>query len=509
MGELLRQQDTNVARVVVVDENEETRNRVVSFLVRRGYFVTTCRTVDDVLLRTRDDNFDVVLAYTNTPGAAEMKLVDQIASRGGGESVIISAAFATVDQAIEAMRRGAHDFLVKPFKLEQLAHSIERALKKRRSKDSSNFTHISKKNGSEPKGRFVSENKRTTPSLKNSTPLIGKSKKIIELLEIINRVAPTDSSIMITGATGTGKELVARAIHEQSRPNAEFVDINCSAIPETLIEAELFGHERGTFTGAHESRGGLFEKASGGTLFLDEVDALPPSAQVKLLRVLQERCVRRVGGRRNISVDVRIVSATNRDLYQAVKEGKFRVDLLYRLRVVPLELPELRERGEDIDLLANHFLRERCELRNCGARYFTEEALRALKSYHWPGNVRELENAVEFALAVGVNEALGLEALPSEVKRQETTSVIEKWSVENATLADMARRYVLYVFERHGGKHGETAAALGIDRRTLYNRLRQYGVLRYQNKRFRAATHLVILAMSYLSDASWFLSLQS
>src|SRR5215204_3948899 len=246
--------------------------------------------------------------------------------------------------------------------------------------------------------------------------LIGQSPVMKKLFSVIERVAPTDASVLITGATGTGKELAARAIHDLSpRIDHTFVDLNCSAIPETLIEAELFGHQRGTFTGAHENRSGLFEKASGGTLFLDEVDALNLSAQAKLLRVLQEKTVRRIGARANVAIDVRIVSATNSDLAQAVAEGRFRPDLYYRLRVLPLQLPELCTRGGDIELLVEHFLRLKSERNGQPVKQFTAEAMRALCDYPWPGNVRELENTIEYALAIGLDDELGVADLPPEI----------------------------------------------------------------------------------------------
>jgi DNA-binding NtrC family response regulator len=301
------------------------------------------------------------------------------------------------------------------------------------------------------------------------------------LFSIMERVAATNSSVFITGATGTGKELVARSIHAQSlRRQAPFVDINCAAIPESLLEAELFGHERGTFTGAHATRRGLIETASGGTLFLDEIDALPLSAQVKLLRVLQERTLRRVGGRGNIPVDVRIISAANRDLQRAVAEGTFRADLLFRLRVVPLRVPELRERGEgDIRLLVEHFLCSRAE--HCGGppRSFTAAAMRAMFTYRWPGNVRELENAVEYALAIGAGDELGLDNLPPEVLSGDTADdcdMLVECMRHGETLAELERRYILSVLERCGGHKLKAASVLGIDRRTLYRKLVEYGV---------------------------------
>jgi DNA-binding NtrC family response regulator len=305
-----------------------------------------------------------------------------------------------------------------------------------------------------------------------------------KLFSIIERVAPSDCSVLLTGATGTGKELVAQAIHDKSpRRNAAFVDINCSAIPETLIEAELFGHERGTFTGAHESRCGLFEKASGGTLFLDEVDALNLSAQAKLLRVLQERTVRRIGARANIAIDVRIISATNCDLAQAVAARRFRPDLYYRLRVLPLHLPELCSRGDDVRLLVDHFLGVIAERYGKTPRRFSAEAMRALTEYPWPGNVRELENAIEYALAVGTEENLGVEDLPLEFSHGQTYNsgdlrqVLEAYMNDSVPLAEIEKRYILSVLQQFGGNQVKAAAALGIDRSKLYRRLKQYGVM--------------------------------
>lgn len=315
--------------------------------------------------------------------------------------------------------------------------------------------------------------------------LVGQSPVMRKLFSVIERVAPTDASVLITGATGTGKELAARAIHNLSpRRDAAFVDINCSAIPETLIEAELFGHQRGTFTGAHENRSGLFEKASGGTLFLDEVDALNLSAQAKLLRVLQERTVRRIGARANIAIDVRIISATNCDLAQAVASGRFRPDLYYRLRVLPLHLPELCTRSGDVSLLVDHFLRVKSERQGRGTvPHFSTEAIRTLNEYPWPGNVRELENVIEYALALGNGEELGVEDLPlelSESRSQSSTDdfreLLQAFMTDAVPLAEIEKRYILSVLQQFGGNQVRAAAALGIDRSKLYRRLRQYGV---------------------------------
>jgi PAS domain S-box-containing protein len=322
-----------------------------------------------------------------------------------------------------------------------------------------------------------------TSMTRTATILMGRSPLMQKLFTTIDRVAPTDNSVLITGATGTGKELVARAIHDKSlRSSGPFVDLNCSAIPETLIEAELFGHQRGTFTGAHENRVGLFEVASGGTLFLDEVDALPLAAQAKLLRVLQERSIRRVGGRTNIDVDVRIISATNSELATAISEGRFRADLFYRLRVFPIYVPELCHREDDVKLLIDYFLRRHADQNGTTPRRFTSQAMAALLQYPWPGNVRELESAVGYALAIGLREELGIEDLPPEFSRKtqptsaDLKQVLAGYRNDGALLADIEKHHILSVLQQFDGNQVRAAAALGIDRSKLYRRLRQYGV---------------------------------
>lgn len=315
--------------------------------------------------------------------------------------------------------------------------------------------------------------------------LVGESLVMQKVSSIINKIAPTDSSVLITGATGTGKELVARAIHDQSpRRNSRFVDVNCSAIPETLIEAELFGHQRGSFTGALSNSCGLFEKASGGTIFLDEIDALNLPAQAKLLRVLQERTVRRIGARTNIAIDVRVISATNCDLAQAVASGRFRPDLYYRLRVLPIHLPELCLRGEDVKLLIDYFLKIKSDHRGVPTRRFSQGAMRILSEYPWPGNVRELENVTEYALAIGSSEELGIQDLPPELNPSNVAdgptdikAILAAFMSDSVPLAEIEKRYILSVLQQFGGNQVKAAAALGIDRSKLYRRLKQYGVM--------------------------------
>jgi len=305
--------------------------------------------------------------------------------------------------------------------------------------------------------------------------LLWQSPVMETLVDIVDKIARTDTSVMITGETGTGKELIGREIHRRGRRReGPFVDVNCSAIPEALFESEMFGHQRGTFTGAHETRRGLFEEAAGGTLFLDEVDALSLAAQAKLLRVLQQRHLRRVGGRENIPVDVRILSATNQDLHQAVSQGNFRADLLFRLRVFPLHVPALRNRREDVKFLAEHLLLRQTTKRGLLPHSFTAEAMRALTEYDWPGNVRELENAIEFALAIGMSELIDVDDLPPDITRNTVPADVTMFSEclsHRASLADVEQRYIRAMLKEFNGQQMKTAEALGIDRRTLHRKL--------------------------------------
>ena len=310
--------------------------------------------------------------------------------------------------------------------------------------------------------------------------LVGRSPLMQHLFSTIELVAQTDNSVLILGSTGTGKELIAHALHDRSpRRAAPFVDISCSAIPDTLVEAELFGHQRGTFTGAHETRRGLFEEASGGTLFLDELDALSPLAQSKLLRALQERRIRRVGGRENIAVDTRIISATNRDMKRAVREGAFRADLYYRLSVIPLRVPDLRSRGgEDITLLIKHIL-GRAAQRGRQPRRFSARAMRALLAYGWPGNVRELENAVEYALTVGGGEELDVGDLPPDILLRgedegDGMRLLHDCLQKRAPLEEIESLYIISMLEHCEGDQVKAAEYLGIDRRTLQRKLKRY-----------------------------------
>jgi DNA-binding NtrC family response regulator len=372
--------------------------------------------------------------------------------------VIIMTAFSSISSAVEAMKLGAEDYIGKPFQLDELAITVEKALERRSLR------------------KEVRELRAEVRERYNFSNIVGRSKPMQQLFEVIKRIAARrDASALIIGSTGTGKELVARAIHYNSdRKDAPFVPINCSAIPETLLESELFGHQKGAFTGAHETRRGLLEEAQGGTVFLDEINTLSQNLQVKLLRVLQERVVRRVGGRENIQIDIRLVSASNQDLEEAVKRGEFRQDLFYRLNVVPVRLPDLKNRREDIPLLVHHFLQKFAQQHGEAPRRFSSDGMRILMTHAWPGNVRELENAVEHALTMGSGEILTPEDLPASITAPER-DIVEEATLDNVPLSEVERRYILRILDKMGGHQIKTAQVLGIDRRTLYRRLRQYG----------------------------------
>jgi DNA-binding NtrC family response regulator len=307
--------------------------------------------------------------------------------------------------------------------------------------------------------------------------MIGRSPAMRRIFQIIERVARTNASVLISGRTGTGKELVARAIHSNSsRASRPFVDINCGALPELLVESELFGHQRGAFTGATESKKGLIETAHGGTLFLDEVQALKPELQAKLLRALQERVIRPVGGRENIEVNVRVIAATNQDIVEAMHKGEFREDLYYRLNVIHIYLPELRERREDIPLLIEHFLKSNQDTADVETRRFSNEAMKLLVSSDWPGNVRELLNAVEHALAIGIEPTLRIADLPAHLAGMVGKMGSSEPVGEARTIEEVERRHILCILEETGGQHTRAAEILGLDRRTLYRKLDKYKV---------------------------------
>ena len=445
-------------KILIVEDEAQMCDLLMSFFGDKGYKVTAVQNGEDAIARLEVEDFALVITDIKLPGMSGLELLARLRQEWQEVAVIIMTAFSSISSAVEAMKLGAEDYIGKPFQLDELAITVDKALERRSLRREVHQLRI------EVRDRY------------NFSNIVGRSKPMLQLFEVIRRIAARrDASALIIGSTGTGKELVARAIHYNSdRRDAPFMPINCSAIPETLLESELFGHQKGAFTGAHETRRGLLEEAQGGTVFLDEINTLSQNLQVKLLRVLQERVVRRVGGRENITIDIRLVSASNLDLEEAVKRGEFRQDLFYRLSVVPVRLPDLKDRREDIPLLVNHFLQKFSQQHGEPMRRFSSEAMRVLMTHAWPGNVRELENAVEHALTMGSGDILTMDDLPSSVTSPER-DIVEEATLDNVSLAEVERRYIVKILDKMSGHQIKTAQILGIDRRTLYRRLRQYG----------------------------------
>lgn len=444
-------------QILIVEDEPAMCELLTSFFLEKAHKVDTVQDGEHAVARLEEHDYALVITDIKLPGMSGLELLARIRVDWPDVAVIIMTAFSSISSAVEAMKLGAEDYIGKPFQLDELGITVEKALERR------SLRREVRELRAEVRGRY------------NFSNIVGRSKPMQQLFEVIKRIAARrDASALIIGSTGTGKELVARAIHYNSdRRDAPFVPINCSAIPDTLLESELFGHQKGAFTGAHENRRGLMEEAQGGTVFLDEINTLSPSLQVKLLRVLQERVVRRLGGRENIPIDIRLVSASNQDLEEAVKTGEFRQDLFYRLNVVPVRLPDLKDRREDIPLLVHHFLQKFAQQHGEPARRFANEAMRVLMTHTWPGNVRELENAVEHALTMGRFEILLPEDLPVSVTAPER-DIVQEATLDDVPLAEVERRYILRILEKMGGHQIKTATILGIDRRTLYRRLRQY-----------------------------------
>ncbi|HVF90182.1 MAG TPA: sigma-54 dependent transcriptional regulator [Blastocatellia bacterium] len=445
-------------RILIVEDEAPMSELLMSFFSEKGYKVNAAQNGEEAIARLAEQDYALVVTDIKLPGMSGLELLARIRLEWPEVAVVIMTAFSSISSAVEAMKLGAEDYIGKPFQLDELVITVEKALERRSLR------------------KEVKELRAEVRERYNFSNIVGRSKPMQQLFEVIKRIAARrDASALIIGSTGTGKELVARAIHYNSeRKDAPFVPINCSAIPDTLLESELFGHQKGAFTGAHETRRGLIEEAQAGTVFLDEINTLSMNLQVKLLRVLQERVVRRVGGRENIPIDIRLVSASNQDLEDAVKRGEFRQDLFYRLNVVPVRLPDLKDRREDIPLLVHHFLQKFSQQHGEPARRFSSEAMRALMTHTWPGNVRELENAVEHALTMGSEDILGPEDLPASVTTPER-DIVEEATLDNVSLEEVERRYILRILEKMDGHQIKTAQFLGIDRRTLYRRLRQYG----------------------------------
>ncbi len=445
------------AHILVVDDEASMREFLTIALGRMGHEVTTVDSSEQALKEYKSGTYDLVLSDIRMPGGLSgVELLGQLKETDPAIQVILMTAYASVDTAISAIQLDATDYIVKPFPVEEIKMKVDRALEKRK---------LFQEN------RYLRQAMQGTAAPDN---ILGSSAAIIELRAMIEKVAPTSSTVMITGESGTGKELVARALHKSgSRASAPFVTVNCGAIPEGLLESELFGHKRGAFTGAIQDEVGLFRIADTGTLFLDEIGDTSPAIQIKLLRALQEREVLPVGATRPVKVDVRVIAATNSTLDERVNSGTFREDLYYRLNVVPIHIPPLRDRSEDILLLAEHFLsiyaREKMIL--------SEEAITAMEGYAWPGNVRELENAIESAVVLSDTSTIELSALPKNIHQpaEEQIGALHE-PVGSPTLESIEKSYIHWVLKQAKGVKKTAAEILGIDPSTLHRKMDRYGL---------------------------------
>jgi DNA-binding NtrC family response regulator len=434
------------ARILVAEDDDLTLELLSTVLRAAGHEVTAVRDGREALDHIEHAPFDVVVADVQMPRASGLEILDALTARGAGTPLVLVTAYANPGGAMDAIARGAADYLAKPVDVVALRVTVARALER---------------------ARLAGENRELRTAAAEPKTLIGTSAPMLALYKQIAQIAPTDTTVLITGESGSGKELVARVIHQRSaRAAGPFVAVNCGGLAEGLLESELFGHERGAFTGAHAQRRGLFEQAAGGTVFLDEVGDVPLKMQGQLLRVLQEGEVRRVGGDAVIRVDVRVVSATNRDLSVEVAEQRMRGDLYYRLNVVALHVPPLRQRGDDVDVLARHLVARHAARIGRPVPDIAPEVLARLRAHAWPGNVRELENALARAVAMSSRGVILPEDLPAVVsgERAAGAEAIDRgWP----TLDELEQRYVDRVLERCGGNRTDAANILGVDRRTL------------------------------------------
>jgi two-component system response regulator PilR (NtrC family) len=451
------------ARILVVDDEQSMREFLEIFFRGEGYDVVTAGSVDSGLVAVESDDFDVVISDIQMPGRSGLELLGAVRDNAPQTVVIMITAFGTTETAIAAMKQGAYDYVTKPFKVDELRLVVEKALEKR---------------------LLSAENQRLRSELRKETrrrQLVGNSRAMEQLYELVGRVANTKTNVLVCGESGTGKELVARAIHDQSeRREHPFVAVNCGAIPENLLESELFGHVKGSFTGAVSNKAGLFETAHRGTLFLDEIGELPGSLQVKLLRVIQDKALRRVGGTSDHQVDVRIVAATNRKLEEEVAAGRFREDLYYRLNVIQIALPPLRDRLEDIPLLVQHFVEKFAAEVGKPMKGFSEAAMERLLGYAFPGNVRELENMVERAVALTQSDTIGAESLPPSVLEPAPRGPAAKLPLEGSNLDTLVNEFerglLQEALRQSRGVKKRAAQLLGISFRSFRYRLEKLGM---------------------------------
>ncbi len=449
-----------IRRILLVEDDDQYASLVAQQLSQANFQVTWVARADVALDRLAQDQFDLVLTDILMPGMSGLDFLDALGRQGLGTPVVVMSAFGSVDTAIQAMKRGAYDYISKPFKKDELILAI-RKLEER-----------------EALRRQVVGLELKLKSEERFGEIVGRSEAMTEVYSLVTKVAQFRTTILVSGESGTGKELVARAIHARSPRQGSFVALNCGAIPEHLLESELFGHVRGAFTDAHSDRKGLFEEADGGTLFLDEVGELPQALQVKLLRVLQDGEVRRVGATKSTKVDVRVLAATARDLQTEARAGRFREDLYYRLNVVQIRIPALRERIGDIEALVRHFVEKTNGRLGTSLSGVDSEAMKSLMAYSWPGNVRELENVIERAAVLAEGNVITLHNLPDAVTRSRRERVerdADDLSIKKA-VRDLETRFIRAALLKTGGNRTRAAQILEISHRALLYKIREYEI---------------------------------
>jgi two-component system, NtrC family, response regulator AtoC len=450
-------------QILVVDDDRHNREMLGEALQRAGFHVVLASGVVEAMETAGGRDFDAIMSDIKMSPLSGMDLLQRFRDSSPETPVVLLTAFGSLETAIQAMKQGAFDYITKPVNLDELALVMNRAVQHHRLVR--DHRHLS---------RAFDERVR-------AASFVGQSQAMVEVFKLVGKVAPGRTSVLIQGESGTGKEVIARAIHDNSSRAARlFVAVNCSAIPDALLESELFGHVKGSFTGADAFRRGLLEEASGGTLFLDEVADLSPSGQAKLLRALQEQEIRRVGSNETVKLDLRVISASRRNLHQLVSAGRFREDLLYRLNTVTTTIPPLRERPEDIPLLAELFLARYGGQKVVPVTSIASDAMRALQRAAWPGNVRELEHVIERAVALATHAVLPIDHLPLEI-REATSEVSQERRALPGTLDALQREQVLAAYEATGRNKEQAARRLGISRRTLYRLLEQYGLHKHQS----------------------------
>jgi DNA-binding NtrC family response regulator len=446
--------------ILVAEDEDDIRDVMRDMMCAAGFTVTTARDGSEAIEKVKETEFDLLLSDLMMPRMDGMELLKHVKQIRPDMNVIIMTGYGTVESAVDAMKHGAADFITKPASSGELLVRVSRALKVK---------------------ALMEENvllRREVTQKYSFCNIIGKSERIQAVFDLIEKVSKSKSTVTIYGSSGTGKELVARAIHYNSpRRNGPFLPFNCSAIPDTLVESELFGHVKGSFTGAYHHKTGLFEEASGGTFFIDEIGSTTAAVQAKLLRVIQEKEIRRVGSNETIKIDIRLITATNEDLEKKARKGEFREDLFYRLHVIPIFLPDLKDRGEDVHLLAQHFLKIYADQESRKIHGFSPEAMKLLTDYDWPGNVRELENAIERAVVITQGNLIKREDLPTKIfnGRQH---LVKRALDDLITLGELKNQYTRMVLDKTKGNKKMAAEILGINPRTLY-RKKQQGNLTY------------------------------